>query len=113
MKIKEDLVYDKSGERLHGFVNLGDINSALQSLESETSDSGSASHSLATHMLTIMVRGLFFKLEFPYANFPTQGKEVRVMKRVLSSVILYVSHLYAAAVYNSPLSDELCYDLAL
>ena len=76
MKIQEDLEYDKTGQRLHGFVNLGNINSDLQSLESQVSDgAGSPSSRLATHthMLTVMVQGIFFKLEFPYANFPTQG----------------------------------------
>ena len=80
MKIEEDLVYDKTGQRLHGFVNLGDINSDIQSLETQVSDgAGSPSSRLATHMLTVMVRGIFFKLEFPYANFPTQGTGIFVM----------------------------------
>ena len=73
MKIQEDLVFDKTGQRLHGFVNLGDINNDLQSLESEVSLSATSSSRIATHMLTLMVRGIFFKIEFPYANFPTQG----------------------------------------
>ena len=74
MKIQEDLVFDKTGQRLHGFVNLGDINNELQSLESEVSYGATSSgSSIAAHMLTLMLRGIFFKLEFPYANFPTQG----------------------------------------
>ena len=35
MKIQEDLVYDKTEQRLHGFVNLGDVNNDLQNLESQ------------------------------------------------------------------------------
>ena len=30
---------------------------------------------LATHMLTLMVRGIFINLEYPYASFPTTGKK--------------------------------------
>ncbi len=74
MKIQEDLVFDKTGQQLHGFVNMGDVNNDLQSLESVVNDDTTPSGSIATHVLTLMVRGIFIKLEFPYANFPTQGK---------------------------------------
>ena len=72
MKIKQDLVYDKTGKFLHGFVNLGDINTQLQSLEDDISN-GKVHDYVATDMLTLMVRGIFFKLEYPYASFPTKG----------------------------------------
>ena len=72
MKVWEDLVYDKTGESLHGFVNLGDVNNQLQELEKQT-NTGKPHDSFATQMLTVMVRGIFLKLEFPYASFPTQG----------------------------------------
>ena len=74
MKIHEDLVYDKTGVYMHGFVNLGDINQKLLKLEQEI-DGGEANVQLATHtcMLTLMVRGIFIKLEYPYASFPTTG----------------------------------------
>ena len=75
MKIKEDMVFDKTGHTLHGFVNLGDVNNNLKKLEEEITGDAKPSESLATHnMLTVMVRAIFFKLEFPYASFPTQGK---------------------------------------
>ena len=41
MKIQEDLVFDKTGKQIHGFVNLGDVNSDLQALESQVSDASS------------------------------------------------------------------------
>ena len=65
MKIKEDLVFDKTGQQLHGFVNLGDINCDLQALESQVNDDTAPSACIATQMLTLMVRGIFIKLEFP------------------------------------------------
>ena len=67
VKIKEDLVYDKNTAEIIGFTNLGDINNQL--LELERSETGSQCP-LATNMLVFMVRGLFLKLEFPYAQFP-------------------------------------------
>lgn len=72
MKIHEDLVYDKTGSCLHGYVNLGDVNNQLQQLELHTNGKKPQDF-FATHMLTLMVRGIFIKLEFPYASFPTEG----------------------------------------
>ena len=66
-------MYDKTGENLHGFVNLGDVNDQLQLLEKKTNGIGTPCDDIATHMLTLMVRGIFMNLEFPYASFPTQG----------------------------------------
>lgn len=71
MKIQEDLVFYRTGQQLHGFVNLGDVN---EDLESEVDQHSLPCKNIATHMLTLMVRGIFFKLELPYENFPTQGK---------------------------------------
>ena len=72
MKIHEDLIIDKNGHNLLGFVNLGSINEQLKELEKETLTT-QPHENLATHMLTVMVRGVFIKLEFPLASFPTQG----------------------------------------
>ena len=72
MKIREDLVYDKTGVSLHGFINLGDVNEQLLQLEEQTVND-KPHVELATHMLTLMVRGIFTKLEYPYASFPTAG----------------------------------------
>ena len=71
MKIKEDLIYDKHTGGMVGFVNLGLINDQLLQAEKNVEDS---SHPpIANHVLAIMVRGLFFKFEFPLAHYPTCG----------------------------------------
>lgn len=75
MKIRDDLVYDKSGSQLLGFINLGDVNNQLLDLEQEVTCDKTHQH-IASQMLTLMVRGIFFKLEFPYASFPTQGLHI-------------------------------------
>lgn len=70
MKIHEDIVFEKSGE-IVGYVNTGDFNNKLRDFElrckSEETDL------IATHMLTLMIRGIFIKMQFPYAQFPTKG----------------------------------------
>lgn len=78
MKIHEDLVFDKHGRHLLGFINLGTINEELQQLEKET-QSAQPHENLATHVLTVMVRGIFTKFEFPLASFPTQGMQYRAL----------------------------------
>ena len=78
MKIREDLVYDRTGCHLHGFVNLGDVNNQLQQLEQNVQNDKPHEH-LATEMLTLMIRGVFIKLEFPYASFPTTGIDFGMM----------------------------------
>jgi hypothetical protein len=67
MKV-QDLVFDKSGQLLHGFVNLGDVNQQLKMVESQVATNTPPNRNIATHILTIMIRGVFIKLEFPYAN---------------------------------------------
>lgn len=69
MKIKESLVYDKNGVKIIGFVDLGTLTNQL--LEFEQSYSQSTHIPVATHMLVLMVRGIFMHLEYPYAHFPT------------------------------------------
>ena len=68
MKIKEGLVYNKYSGEIIGFTHLGDINDELTKLEQDTDHPP-----IATHVLTFMVRGLLFKLEFPYTHFATRG----------------------------------------
>lgn len=70
MKVHEDLVFDRSG-RIIGFVDTGDVNNKLRSLEQ--SCKGVEQDEIATHMLTLMVQGIFVRLQFPYAQFPTTG----------------------------------------
>ena len=66
MKVKEKLVYDKFEMRVIGFVDLGEVNDQLDKLESGTPE-------IATYVLTLMVRGIFINLRFPYANFPSKS----------------------------------------
>ena len=80
MKIRDDLVYDRSGSRLHGFVNLGDVNNELLEMEQRALCDKPHDH-IASQVLTLMVRGIFIKLEFPYATFPTQGTSIMYLHK--------------------------------
>ena len=68
VRIKEDLVYDKHSCRIIGFVNLGNFSDEL--LELEHSENNEMKQCVATNMLVFMVRNLFSKFEYPYAQFP-------------------------------------------
>ena len=68
VKVKEDLVYDKTCFKIVGFVDVGEVSNNL--LELERLGKGNVQHqSIATNMLVFMVRGLFSGLNFPYAQF--------------------------------------------
>ena len=50
------------------------MNDQLAKFEREASnDTEQSCGEVATHILTLMVRGIFFRLRFPYAHFPTTG----------------------------------------
>ena len=70
MHIREDLVFDKHTGAMIGYANLGDLNDHLLHFEQSLSDSAPASPKLAKTMMVFMVRGLFSKLQFAYAQFP-------------------------------------------
>ena len=69
MKIKEGIVYDKHECIIKGFVDLGQVNNTLLSFE----QSIHTTPQVAKEMLVFMVRGIFTKLTFPYAQYPTRG----------------------------------------
>ena len=74
MKIKEDLVYDKYSGHIIGFTHLGDVNDLLLKMEAACTTEDTSRHPpLSKHILVLMVRGIFFKLEFPYAHFATRS----------------------------------------
>ena len=71
MRIREDLVYDKSLSKIVGFTDLGDVNSELQKFASCDKEQLSYRPPIATHMFVFMIRGITTKFRFPYAHFPT------------------------------------------
>ncbi len=71
MHIRDDLIYDKHTGALLGFSNLGEINHHLAQFERSISTE-TVPETLATSMLVIMVRGLFTKLQYPFAQFPSR-----------------------------------------
>ncbi len=74
MRIKENLVYDQ----VIGYVDIGNINNELLKFEEACKHEacetpGSLRLPLGKHMLDFMVRRLFIKLNFPFAQFGTQS----------------------------------------
>ena len=59
MKIKESFVY-KSESKVIGFVNLGKVNDQMLKFEREASNDELSCGEIATHMLTLMIWGIFF-----------------------------------------------------
>ena len=76
LKIREDVVFDKYSCQRIAFINLGEINDALNKFEQQCKEEGEQAvneEDVATHMLAFMVRGIFSNLEFLFAEFPTRG----------------------------------------
>jgi hypothetical protein len=67
MKVMEGLVFNKHSGEIIGFTSLGEINDELLRVEQDEQQP-----MMAKHVLVLMVRGLMFKLKFPYAHFGTQ-----------------------------------------
>ena len=67
--IREGLVYDKHSGALLGFTDLGTINNLLKKFEKSLESEMDSSTTLSKTMLVFMVRGLFIRLQFPYAQF--------------------------------------------
>jgi hypothetical protein len=88
MHIRDDIVFDKhTGNQymkcvicdiiyyigaICGFVNLGDIQTHLAAFE-HSLDQSEIIPPVANSMLVVLVRGLFSKLNFPYAQFPCRS----------------------------------------
>ena len=75
MKIREDLVFDKSTGEVIGFIDYGEgsLDQNFVALREQCVKQRFDHSKVATHMLTLMVRGIFFKCDFPLAHFSTQG----------------------------------------
>lgn len=71
MHIRQDVVFDKHSGHIIGFANLGEINNHLIDFEQSVVNSEIVSPKFAKTMMVFMVRGLFSKLQFPYAQFPS------------------------------------------
>ena len=61
--IKEGLIYDKHEGNLIGFANLGETNNYLLQLENGMYG-GDVPQQLASSMVVLMIRGLFYKFNF-------------------------------------------------
>lgn len=71
MYVRQDLVYEKQSRKLVGFTSLGDINDHLVAFEkSIVEENPDEIDDVAKTMVVFMVRGLFSKLRYPYAQFP-------------------------------------------
>ena len=115
VKIKDSLVFDKIHGKVIGWVNIGDFNNEIESLEKEATSETSLDSSLATHMLVFMVRGICTKLEFPLAQFLTKslkGFQIYTLAwdavRNIESAGLHVKYITADGASQNRLFFKLC-----
>lgn len=82
MKIKEGIVYSKSDCRIVGYVNFGSTNNDLLINEISMDDLP-----VAKHMLMFVVRGVFIRMKFPYAQFATADLSADLLYPIVWEVI--------------------------
>ena len=87
--IKEGLVFDET--EVVGFVEMGDIRTRLADLERECS-TNQQHPPIATHMLVLMVKGVFTGLRFPYAHFPTTTTKAEYLFKIMWEAIERIEH---------------------
>ena len=75
MKIRADLVLNKSTGDITGFVDYGEgtLEHQFTELQQRCKQQKLADREVATHMLTVMVRGIAFHTNLPIAQFATTG----------------------------------------
>ncbi|XP_065915629.1 uncharacterized protein [Dysidea avara] len=75
MKIRADLVFNKMSGEITGFVDYGagTLEHKFTQLQQQCKQQKLSDREVATHMLTVMVRGLTFHLDLPIAHFATTG----------------------------------------
>ena len=72
VKIKSGLVYKASSGKLIGYTDVGEVNNELTGFSRRVANSGkSTPPELATHVLSVMVRGIFSPLHTSIGYFPT------------------------------------------
>ena len=81
MKIRSDLVFNKSTGEITGFVDYGEgtLEHQFTELQQQCKQQKLADREVATHMLTVMVRGITFHMNIPIAQFATTGIVILVV----------------------------------
>ena len=92
MKIKENLIYDKFSGEIVGFTQLGEINNELLKLERDCK-SDMDHPPLAKHLLVLMIRGIFFKLDFPYAHFGTETATADILHPIIWEAVRQIESI--------------------
>ena len=70
MHVMDDLVYNKHSGNMIDFANLGEVNNHLSQYEESLQGDMAACPQVVKTVVIFMVWGLFFLMQFPYAQFP-------------------------------------------
>ncbi|XP_066926644.1 uncharacterized protein [Clytia hemisphaerica] len=92
MKISAGLVYNKHTGRIVGFTDLGEINNELKDFEVSVNEESTV-RPTATHVLTLMVRGIDFRLNYPIAYFAGAGVKAYELYHIVWEAIRILEFL--------------------
>ncbi len=85
MKIKAGLVFSQRSGKISGFTEMGHINDEFASFERRVN--GNEDPPLASHVLVLMVRGIFSGLKHPLAYYPSTGASGNQLFHILWEAI--------------------------
>ena len=111
MKIREDVVFSKCTGEIIGFVDYGEqsLDKRFQELRKRCKkDSPIGERIVATHMLVVMVRAIFFKMDVPVAQFPTTGLCVMMCYVSVILIIQVCLQMILFTLYGRLLDYFLC-----
>lgn len=92
MKIKSELVYNKSTGKLIGFVELDKVSNEIEKLEGVCAEEAKEKE-VATHILAFMVRGIYSDLLFTFAHFPTKSLTCDVIFPLAWNAVAFVESI--------------------
>ena len=86
---QEGLVYNKYTDQLVGFVALDDVSNHILEFERLCQSEGTMQKpDVASHMLVLLVRGIFTSLKFPLAQFPTTGATSHQLYPIVTEAVM-------------------------
>jgi hypothetical protein len=88
MKIKAGLVFSMKSGRVVGFTDVGSVGNELANFERRCR--GDKEPDIATHVLVLMVRGIFSALHAPVGYYPTTGVTSHQLFPCIWEAVLYL-----------------------
>ena len=86
MNIKSGIAYSKHTGKIIGFTDFGEVNNEIQEFEMRA-NRNTSNKPIATHVLTLLVRGINFRMQYPVAYYASTGLKGHQLYHIIWEVI--------------------------